>query len=159
MNTKIKDERNTMKNGKLNGKVAVVTGASKGIGADIAKQFAAEGAAVVVNYASSKEGADRVVDQIAKRGGRAIAVRANVARKADIEHLFAEAKKAFGKIDILVNNAGVYDWSPLEEITEEQFTNTLTGMFQACCVPHRKRSGNSIPLAAKLSILARPSRH
>ena len=121
MNTKIKDERNTMKNGKLNGKVAVVTGASKGIGADIAKQFAAEGAAVVVNYASSKEGADRVVDQIAKRGGRAIAVRANVARKADIEHLFAEAKKAFGKIDILVNNAGVYDWSPLEEITEEQF--------------------------------------
>jgi len=121
MNTKIKDERNTMKNGKLNGKVAVVTGASKGIGADIAKQFAAEGAAVVVNYASSKEGADRVVDQIAKRGGRAIAVRANVARKADIEHLFVEATKAFGKIDILVNNAGVYDWSPLEEITEEQF--------------------------------------
>ena len=110
-----------MKNGKLNGKVAVVTGASKGIGADIAKQFAAEGAAVVVNYASSKEGADRVVDQIAKRGGRAVAVRANVARKADIEHLFAEAKKAFGKIDILVNNAGVYDWSPIEEITEEQF--------------------------------------
>jgi 3-oxoacyl-[acyl-carrier protein] reductase len=110
-----------MKNGKLNGKVAVVTGASKGIGADIAKQFAAEGAAVVVNYASSKEGADRVVDQIAKRGGRAIAVRANVARKADIEHLFVEAEKAFGKIDILVNNAGVYDWSPIEEITEEQF--------------------------------------
>src|SRR5437660_10843790 len=110
-----------MKNGKLAGKVAVVTGGSKGIGADIAKQFAAEGAAVVVNYASSKEGADRVVDQIAKRGGKAIAVRANVARKADIEHLFAEGKKAFGKIDILVNNAGVYDWWPLEEITEEQF--------------------------------------
>ena len=110
-----------MKNGKLNGKVAIVTGASKGIGADIAKQFAAEGAAVVVNYASSKEGADRVVDQIAKRGGKAIPVRANVARKTDIQHLFAEAKKAFGKIDILVNNAGVYDWSPLEEITEEQF--------------------------------------
>ena len=77
-----------MKSGKLNGKVAVVTGASKGIGADIAKQFAGEGAAVVVNYASSKEGADRVVDQIAKRGGRAVAVRANVARKADIERLF-----------------------------------------------------------------------
>src|SRR5438876_10159921 len=112
---------NKMKNGKLNGKVAIVTGASKGIGADIAKQFAAEGAAVVVNYASSKEGADRVVDQIAKRGGKAIPVRANVARKTDIQHLFAEAKKAFGKIDILVNNAGVYDWSPLEEITEEQF--------------------------------------
>jgi 3-oxoacyl-[acyl-carrier protein] reductase len=110
-----------MKNGKLNGKVAVVTGASKGIGADIARKLAAEGAAVVVNYASSKEGADRVVDQIAKRGGRAVAIRANVAKKADVEHLFAEAKKAFGKIDILVNNAGVYDWSPLEEITEEQF--------------------------------------
>ena len=110
-----------MKNGKLNGKVAVVTGASKGIGADIAKQFAAEGAAVVVNYASSKEGADRVVDQIAKRGGKAIAVQANVAKRADITRLFAEATKAFGKIDILVNNAGVYDWSPLEDITEEQF--------------------------------------
>src|SRR5260370_40076914 len=96
MNTKIKDEKNTMKNGKLNGKVALVTGASKGIGADIAKQFAAEGAAVVVNYASSKEGADRVVDKIAKRGGRAVAVRANVAKKADIEHHFAVAKKAFG---------------------------------------------------------------
>ncbi len=124
-----------MKNGKLNGKVAVVTGAAKGIGAGIAKQFAAEGAAVVVNYASSIEGADRVVDQIAKRGGRAVAVRANVARKADIEHLFAEAKKAFGKIDILVNNAGVYQFAPLEEITEEEFhrefnTNVL-GMMLA----------------------------
>src|SRR5213078_2895843 len=118
---KPKNERHTMENGKLNGKVAVVTGASKGIGAEIAKQFAAEGAAVVVNYASSKEGADRIVDLITKRGGRAVAVRANVARKVDIEHLFAEGKKAFGKIDILVNNAGVYDWSPLEEITEEQF--------------------------------------
>ena len=110
-----------MKNGKLAGKIAVVTGASKGIGADIAKQFAAEGAAVVVNYASSKEDADRVVDEIAKRGGKAIAVKASVAKKAEIERLFSATKKAFGKIDILVNNAGVYDWSPLEEITEEQF--------------------------------------
>jgi 3-oxoacyl-[acyl-carrier protein] reductase len=106
---------------KLDGKVAVVTGASKGIGASIAKQFAAEGAAVVVNYASSKAGADRVVDEITKRGGEAIAVQANVARKAEVERLFSATKKAFGKIDILVNNAGVYDWSPLEEITEEQF--------------------------------------
>jgi 3-oxoacyl-[acyl-carrier protein] reductase len=106
---------------KLDGKVAVVTGASKGIGAEIAKQFAAEGAAVVVNYASSKQGADRVVDEIAKRGGKAIAVQANVAKKAEIEQLFAETKKAFGRLDTLVNNAGVYDWSPLEEITEEQF--------------------------------------
>ena len=110
-----------MKNGKLTGKVAMVTGASKGIGAGIAKEFAAEGAAVVVNYASAKGDADRVVDEIAKRGGKAIAVQANVAKKAEVERLFAATKKAFGKIDILVNNAGVYDWSPLEEITEEQF--------------------------------------
>jgi 3-oxoacyl-[acyl-carrier protein] reductase len=106
---------------KLAGKVALVTGASKGIGADIARHLAAEGAAVIVNYASSKEGADRVVDEISKRGGKAIAVQANVARKADVTHLFAQARKVFGKIDILVNNAGVYEFSPLEEITEEQF--------------------------------------
>jgi 3-oxoacyl-[acyl-carrier protein] reductase len=110
-----------MKNGKLNGKVAVVTGASKGIGAGIAKEFAAEGAAVVVNYASSKSDADKVVDEITKRGGKAVAAQANVAKKTDVERLFATAKKAFGKIDILVNNAGVYDWSPIGEITEEQF--------------------------------------
>src|SRR5712692_6984362 len=106
-----------MKNGKLTGHVAVVTGASKGIGAGIAKHLAAEGAAVVVNYASSKEGADQVVDEIAKRGGKAIAVQADVAKKKEIERLFAEAKKAFGKIDILVNNAGVYRFDPLEEVT------------------------------------------
>jgi len=110
-----------MKNGKLDGKVAIVTGASKGIGADIAKHLAAEGAAVVVNYSSSKEGADRVVDEISKRGGKAIAVQANVAKKAEVERLFAAAKKAFGQIDVLVNNAGVYEFSPLEEITEQQF--------------------------------------
>ena len=106
---------------KLDGKVAIVTGASKGIGASIAKQFAAEGAAVVVNYSSSKEGADRVVDEIAKRGGKAIAVQANVANKKDIERLFAETKKAFGQLDILVNNAGVYEFVPLEDVTEEHF--------------------------------------
>jgi 3-oxoacyl-[acyl-carrier protein] reductase len=106
---------------KLDGKVAVVTGASKGIGAGIAKEFAAEGAAVVVNYASSKQGADQVVDEIAKRGGKAIAVQANVAKKAEVERLLAEAEKAFGKIDILVNNAGVYEFVPLEEVTEQQF--------------------------------------
>ena len=106
---------------KLAGKVAVVTGASKGIGADIAKHLAAEGAAVVVNYASSKEGADRVVDEIAKRGGNAVAVQGNVARKSEVVRLFAEAKRAFGKIDILVNNAGVYEFLPLEDITEENF--------------------------------------
>src|SRR3979409_743762 len=107
-----------MKTKKLAGKVAVVTGASKGIGADIARHLAAEGAAVVVNYSSSKEGADRVVDEITKRGGKAVAVQANVAKKTDVERLFSSAKKAFGKIDILVNNAGVYEFAPLEDITE-----------------------------------------
>jgi 3-oxoacyl-[acyl-carrier protein] reductase len=106
---------------KLDGKVAVVTGASKGIGAGIAKQFAAEGASVVVNYASSKKDADKVVDEISKRGGKAIAIQGNVAKKAEVERLFAEAEKAFGKIDILVNNAGVYEWVPLEAVTEQQF--------------------------------------
>src|SRR3982750_1308431 len=106
---------------KLAGKVAVVTGASKGIGADIAKHLAAEGASVVVNYASAKEGADRVVDVITKRGGSAIAVQASVASKADVQRLFSAATTAFGKIDILVNNAGVYEFGPLEDMTEEQF--------------------------------------
>jgi len=106
---------------KLAGKVAVVTGASKGIGADIAKHLAAEGAAVVVNYASSKEDADRVVDEITKRGGQGIAVQGDVAREADIERLFAATNKAFGRLDILVNNAGVYQFTPLEEVTENEF--------------------------------------
>jgi 3-oxoacyl-[acyl-carrier protein] reductase len=106
---------------KLAGKVAVVTGASKGIGAAIARQLAADGAAVVVNYASSKSGADKVVSEITAQGGKAIAVQADVAKKADIERLFAETKKAFGQLDILVNNAGVYEFLPLEQITEEHF--------------------------------------
>jgi 3-oxoacyl-[acyl-carrier protein] reductase len=106
---------------KLQDKVAIVTGASKGIGASIAKHLAAEGAAVVVNYASSKEDADRVVAEIAGSGGRAIAVQANVAEQAEIQHLFAETKKAFGRLDILVNNAGIYEFAPLEAITEEHF--------------------------------------
>jgi 3-oxoacyl-[acyl-carrier protein] reductase len=108
-------------NKKLNGKVAVVTGASKGIGASIAKHLAAEGASVVVNYASSKAGADKVVGEITAQGGKAIAVQGSVARKADIERLFAETKKVFGQTDILVNNAGVYEFSPLEQISEESF--------------------------------------
>src|SRR5262245_2651254 len=108
-------------NKKLAGKVAVVTGGSKGIGAGIAKQLAAEGAAVVVNYSSSKTDADKVVKEIAAGGGKAIAVQANVAKRVEIERLFAETKKAFGRLDILVNNAGIYEFSPLESITEEQF--------------------------------------
>ena len=106
---------------KLKNKVAVVTGASKGIGAAIAKALAAEGAAVVVNYASSKEGADRVVTEITEKGGKAIAVQGNVAKASDVQRIFAETKQAFGKLDVLVNNAGVYRMAALEEITEEEF--------------------------------------
>jgi len=106
---------------KLADKVAVVTGASKGIGASIAKHLAAEGAAVVVNFASNKAGADEVVAEITANGGKAIAVQANVAKRVEIERLFAETKKTFGGLDILVNNAGVYEFSPLEAVTEEHF--------------------------------------
>lgn len=106
---------------KLAGKVAVVTGASKGIGAAIAKHLAAEGASVVVNYASSKPGADKVVAEITGAGGKAVAIQGDVAKKADIERLFAGSKQAFGTVDILVNNAGVYEFLPLEQITEEHF--------------------------------------
>jgi 3-oxoacyl-[acyl-carrier protein] reductase len=106
---------------KLTGKVAVVTGASKGIGASIAKHLAAEGAAVVVNYASSKEGADRVVAEIVRKGGKAIAVQADVSKKTDIERLFVETKKAFGPLDILINNAGIYEFLPLDGVTGEHF--------------------------------------
>ena len=108
-------------NHKLSGKVAIVTGASKGIGASIAKHLAAEGASVVVNYASSQAGADRVVADITSNGGKAIAVQGDMAKKADIERLFAETRKAFGPLDILVNNAGVYEFLPLESVTEEHF--------------------------------------
>ncbi|MEO5714000.1 MAG: glucose 1-dehydrogenase [Luteolibacter sp.] len=106
---------------KLAGKTAIVTGASKGIGASIAKHLAAEGAAVVVNYSSSKEGADNVVAEITAAGGKAVAVGANVSKPEEIRTLIAEAVKAYGKIDILVNNAGVYDFTPLEDITPEHF--------------------------------------
>jgi 3-oxoacyl-[acyl-carrier protein] reductase len=106
---------------KLDGKIAVVTGASKGIGAAIAKHLAAEGAAVVVNYASSKEGADRVVDEITSAGGKAIAIQADVTKKAEVEQLFAKTQQVFGRLDILVNNAGMYEYYPLENITEENF--------------------------------------
>lgn len=106
---------------KLEGKVAVVTGASKGIGAAVAKELASEGASVVVNYASSKDGADRVVAEIKGQGGKAIAVQADVAKKADIERLFAETKKAFGRVDILINNAGIYEFAGIGEITSENF--------------------------------------
>lgn len=105
----------------LTGKVAIVTGGSKGIGASIARHIAAEGAAVVVNYVTGKNDADRVVNEITKSGGRALAVQANLAKPADISHLFEQTKKNFGRIDILVNNAGVYEFRPLQDITEEHF--------------------------------------
>src|SRR6478735_3759546 len=106
---------------KLTGKVAVVTGASKGIGAGIAKQFGAEGAAVVVNYASSSDGADRVVAEITAKGGKAIAVQGDVSKSADVKKLFEQTKAAFGAIDILVNNAGVFAFHPLQDVTEGEF--------------------------------------
>jgi 3-oxoacyl-[acyl-carrier protein] reductase len=106
---------------KLSGKVAVVTGASKGIGAEVARQLAAEGASVIVNYASSKAGADRVVADITGKGGKAVAVQADVSKPADVRKLFAESHKAFGRLDVLVNNAGIYEFAPLEEVTTEHF--------------------------------------
>lgn len=105
----------------LAGKVAVVTGASKGIGAAIAKELAAEGASVVVNYSSSKAGAEKVVAEIVKQGGKAVALQADVSQPADILKLFAETKRVYDHVDILVNNAGVYEFAPLEEITPEHF--------------------------------------
>ena len=107
--------------GKLTNQVAVVTGASKDIGAGIAIALAAEGASVVVNYASSKEGADRVVKEITAKGGKAIAVQADLSKPADVTRLFAETKKAYGKLNILVNNAGIYQFAPLESVTEKLF--------------------------------------
>src|SRR6516162_9680102 len=135
---------------RLTGKVAVVTGASKGIGAAIAKHLADEGAAVVVNYASSKQGAERVVTEIAGKGGKAVAVGADVAKPADIQPLFAEAKKAFGRLDILVNNAGIYEFAPLEAVTpahfHKHFDLNVLGLILATqeAVKHFGRDGGSI---------------
>jgi 3-oxoacyl-[acyl-carrier protein] reductase len=152
-----------MKEGKLTGKVAVVTGASKGIGAGIAKELATEGASVVVNYSSAKSDAAKIVDHIAKRGGEAVAVRANVAKKSEVERLFAETEKAFGKIDILVNNAGVYEFVPLENVTEQQIhrmfdTNDL-GMILVTqeAVKHFKSGGGSIVNISSLASTLTPT--
>ena len=110
---------------KLTGKIAVVTGASKGIGAGIAKELGAQGAWVVVNYSSSKEGADKVVAAITEAGGQAVAIGGSVAKPAEIDALIAEVKKAYGKIDVLVNNAGIYSFSPIQEVTEESIQKTF----------------------------------
>jgi len=148
---------------KLTGKVAVVTGASKGIGAAIARHLAAEGAAVVVNYSASKDGADRVVKEVTANGGRAIAVKANLAKKADIDQLFAEARKAFGQIDILVNNAGIYEFSPVEEITEEhyrkQFDLNVLGLAlatQAAVKQFNPAGGSVVNISSVVSTLGVP---
>src|ERR1700751_570638 len=105
----------------LKGKVAIVTGASKGIGAAIAEHLAAAGAAVVVNYATSRPGAEAVVNRIRQTGGKAVALQADVSKLEDVRRLFADTKKAFGKLDILVNNAGIYEFAPLEAINAEHF--------------------------------------
>ena len=148
-------------NNKLGGKVAVVTGTSKGIGAAIAKHLAAEGAFVVVNYASSKTGADKVVAEITGAGGKAVAVQGDVAKKADIDRLFIETKRVFGKLDILVNNAGIYEFAPLEQINEEhfhkQFNLNVLGLLlttQEALKYFSSEGGNVINISSLVSTLA-----
>jgi 3-oxoacyl-[acyl-carrier protein] reductase len=114
-------ERRTYTVGKLAGKTAVITGASKGIGAGIAKAFAKEGANIVVNYARAKEDAEKVSADIERSGGKSITVQADVSKQSDVDKLFAQATKAFGKVDILVNNAGVYELAPIEQVTEASY--------------------------------------
>jgi 3-oxoacyl-[acyl-carrier protein] reductase len=149
---------------KLAGKVAVVTGASKGIGAAIAKHLAAEGASVVVNYASSKTGADKVVAEITSTGGKAVAVQGDMSRQADIERLFAETKRAFGRLDILVNNAGIYEFAPLENVTEEffhkQFNLNVLGPLlaaQAAAKQFGPAGGSIINISSVVSTLGFPN--
>ena len=150
--------------GKLEGKVAIVTGASKGIGAGIAKQLASEGASVVVNYASSKDGADRVVKEITGKGGEAVAVQADVAKATDIDRLFGETKKVFGRLDILVNNAGVYEFSPIGEVTEQQFHKMYDLNVLGLLLASKKAAdyfgpegGSIINLSSVVSTLAPPN--
>lgn len=149
---------------KLSGKVALVTGASKGIGAAIALHLAKEGAAVVVNYSSSKEGADRVVGEIVGNGGQAIAVQANLAKQTDVERLFAETKKFFGRLDVLVNNAGIYEFAPLESITAEhfhkQFDLNVLGLLLATQEAARlfgSNGGSVINISSVAATLAPPT--
>ena len=149
----------------LTGKVAIVTGASKGIGAGIAKSLAAAGASVVVNYASSREGADRVAAEITKNGGRAVVVQGDVSKAADVKRLFAESKKAFGRLDIMVNNAGVFEFQPLENITEAHFHKhfdiNVLGLILASkeAVKHFNGSGGGsiINIGSTISSLTPPN--
>jgi 3-oxoacyl-[acyl-carrier protein] reductase len=148
---------------KLNGKVAVVTGASKGIGAAIAEQLAAEGAAVVVNYSSSKADGEKVVNAITALGGKAIAVQANMSKPEEIEGLFAKSQKTFGRLDILVNNAGIYEFLPLEKVTQEHyqkhFNLNVLGLLlasQAAVKQFDAAGGSIINMSSVVSTLAIP---
>lgn len=142
---------------KLDGKVAVVTGASKGIGAAIAKALGAQGASVVVNYASSKEGADAVVGVIEQAGGKAIVVQGDVSKQADVKRIFDAAIAAFGRLDILVNNSGVYEWGALEDITEasfhKQFNINVLGplLTTQAALEHFKDGGSVINIGSAVS--------
>lgn len=150
--------------GKLANKVAVVTGASKGIGASIAKHFAAEGASVVVNYFTSKEGADKVVNEIVAAGGKAVAVQANLAKESEIDKLFKETKKHFGRVDILINNAGAYTFAPLESASSELyhrlFDINVFGLLLAtkAALPlFPETGGNVVNISSIASSLALPA--
>ena len=148
---------------KLSGKVAIVTGASKGIGAGIAKALGAEGASVVVNYVSSKAGADQVVEAISSKGGKAIAVRADVSKAEDAKALIDDTLKAFGRLDVLVNNSGVYEFAPLEAITEDsfhrQFNTNVLGLLLVtqAAAKHLPEGGSVINIGSGASRLTPPN--
>jgi 3-oxoacyl-[acyl-carrier protein] reductase len=148
---------------KLSGKVAVVTGASKGIGAAIAKAFASEGASVVVNYASSREGADAVVSEISRSGGKAVAVRGDVTKQAEAQAIINAAIKEYGKLDIVVNNSGVYEFAPVEDITEEQFhrqfnTNVLgLLLITQAAIKHLTEGSSIINISSVVSRITPPN--
>jgi 3-oxoacyl-[acyl-carrier protein] reductase len=148
---------------KLEGKVAVVTGASKGIGAEIARQLAAEGAAVVVNYASSKKGADKVVGDITAKGGKAVAVGGDVSKAAESQGIIDAAVKNYGRIDVLVNNSGVYEFAPIDSFTEEQFhrqfnINVLGLLLTTrAAVKHLKAGGSVINIGSVVARITPPN--